>query len=116
MFTTHYCRRVGGHALFSINRVIRPNDTLFQLAGRVLPAPTKYTIELSPTQHVRRPRKIHEPFDDLNTRISSPTAGDRNKNINMHDDHVRLPHHRDGDVRAFRDANGVWISEKLQTT
>ena len=46
-----YSERVNGEALFSL-RTHKINDTVFVLYGEIEKNPTKYTIEISKTEHI----------------------------------------------------------------
>jgi len=46
-----YCERVGGQALFSLENH-KNNDLVFVLDGEIKNTPTKYTIEISKTEHI----------------------------------------------------------------
>ena len=46
-----YSDRVDGQALFSLEKY-KSNETVFVLDGEIKTTPTKYTIEISKTEHI----------------------------------------------------------------
>lgn len=46
-----YCERVGEQALFSLEKHLT-GEIVFQLDGEIKNTPTKYTIEISKTEHI----------------------------------------------------------------